>query len=59
MTDRLTLGGERGIFKERSKQLGYSDRLKIEMLYKMKFGVKEIAVQVNKSKTMQHFPFYV
>ena len=45
--------------KERSKQLRYSDRLKIEMLYKMKFGVKEIAAQVNKSKTMQHFPFYV
>ena len=36
--------------KERSKQLGYSDRLKIEMLYKMKFGVKEIAAQVNKSE---------
>ena len=45
------LGGE--------TDLPYSDRLKIEMLYKMKFGVKEIAAQVNKSKTMQHFPFYV
>ena len=36
--------------EERSKQLGYGDRLKIEMLYKMKFGVKEIAVYVNKSE---------
>ena len=45
------LGGE--------TDLPYNDRLKIEMLYKMKFGVKEIAAQVNKSKTMQHFPFYV
>ena len=35
---------------ERSTQLGYRDSLKIEMLYKMKFGVKEIAVYVNKSE---------
>ena len=36
--------------KKRSKQLGYGERLKIEMLYKTKFGVKGIAAYVNKSE---------
>ena len=36
--------------KKRSKQRGYGERLKIEMLYKTKFGVKEIAAYVNKSE---------